>query len=286
MLLFVAMSARAKGTVVVVAALAATLTFGCKKKDTSPALENETQTLAQDGTDTSFVESDSELLTSSLVGTSATSSVTLASENAADLSPEDVGDGAKTFFFPRGCLTVANDSVAKNAKYHFESCAGPLGLLHLRGDVSISYDLSPDKLVLDLVGTDLQVNRATVDWHAHAEITASGVDRKMVWSAQLSGTTARGREFTRSNTKTVTWKVGQRCFTLDGSSEGQVKGRGVKTEITGYARCGAACPEAGGKITITNEQTNAQVQITYDGTSNATFTTSSGTTSIPLGCAG
>ncbi|HEY8075279.1 MAG TPA: hypothetical protein VIF62_14240 [Labilithrix sp.] len=284
------MNVRAKGrtrAALVATILAATLAFGCKKKDQAPApADDDSQTLAQDGTDTSFVESDSELLTSSLVGTSTTSSVTLATENGADLSPEDVGDGAKTFFFPRGCLTVANDAVGKNAKYHFESCSGPLGLLHIKGDVAITYDVGPNKLVLDLVGSSLQVNRATVDYHAHAEIDASGVNRKMVWSAQLSGVTARGRDFTRTSTKTITWQVGGRCFTLDGTSEGQVKGRGVKTEITNYARCGAACPEAGGKITITNEQTGLEVGITFDGTANATFSAPSGSTSIPLICAG
>ena len=65
-----------------------------------------------------------------------------------------------------------------------------------------------------------------------------------------------------------------------------MKGRDIKTEITGYARCGAACPEAGGKISITNVDTGTRVELTFDGTANATYTSPKGSTTIPLACSG
>jgi hypothetical protein len=271
------MRARAKGAVVVGTLLACTLTAGCKKTTSTEAPADD-QTLAQDGTDTSFVESDSELLTSSLVGASSAAPVAL----AAEAQPGQLG--AAAFFGPRGCLTVVHDSTAQTAQYHFAGCTGPLGLAHLSGDVTVTYQSAPGKLVLDVVGTALQVNRATADWHAHAEIVASGLARTMTWSAELSGVTARGRDFTRTNTKTVTWKVGDRCFTLDGSSTGDVRNREVKTVIAGYTRCGAACPEAGGKITISSGATT--LEMTFDGSANATLTSPKGSTTIPLVCAG
>jgi hypothetical protein len=277
MLFWKPMGARAKGAVVVGTLLVSALALGCRKNVSTPTPADD-QTLAQDGTDTSFVESDSELLTSSLVGTSSAGAVTLVAET----KPGQLG--AAAFFGPRGCLTVVHDPNAQTAKYHFADCTGPLGLSHLTGDVTASYQSSPGRLVLDLVGTAMQVNRATVDWHAHAEIAASGAARMMTWSAQLSGVTARGREFARSNTKTVTWKVGDRCFTLDGSSAGDVRGREVKTVISGYARCGAACPEPGGTITISSAGTS--LEITFDGSATATFTSPKGSTTIPLVCGG
>jgi len=61
----------------------------------------------------------------------------------------------------------------------------------------------------------------------------------------------------------------------------------VKTVIAGYKRCGAACPEAGGSITVTNVAANKSISLTFDGTANATFTGSNGSqTSIPLLCSG
>jgi hypothetical protein len=263
------MGKRSRG--VLFAAAVVVLISACKKKDTTPA-QDDTEALVQDGTDTSFVESDSELLTSSLVG-GAAGSLALA-------------DVSKTFFFPRGCLVVTNDDATKTAKYAFNGCTGPLGLAKIKGDVTATYEMSPNELVLDLVGNDLSINRATVDWHAHAQIVADGSSRTMTWSAQLSGTTARGREFSRTNTKTVKWNVGDRCFELDGVAEGKIKDRDVKTEVVGFKRCGQACPEAGGRITITNVATGTRVDLTFDGTSNATFTSPKGSATIPLICAG
>jgi hypothetical protein len=268
------------------AVLAGTLVVGCKKPSSSTSADD-SAVLAQDGTDTSFAESDSELLSSSLVGSSATGSLTLADADVlanGDLQTENIGDVAKGFFFPRGCLTVTTDSVAQVATYDFAGCTGPFGLGRITGSLKATYDVTPDTLTLDLVGTNLTMNRATIDWHSHAVIARSGTSRTMTWSAELSGTTARGREFTRTNTKTVTWTVGERCFTLNGTSDGDVKGRNVRTEIVNYSRCAAACPEAGGKITITSGST--KLEITYDGSSTGTFTSPHGTASIPLICAG
>lgn len=281
------MRSTTKGTVLLAALLAATLTFGCKKKDSTPAPDDDT-TLAQDGSDTSFVESDSQLLTTSLVGGS-NSSLGLADVGSSELHFDGIGDGAKALFFPRGCLTVTDDSANSIATYEFNGCSSLIGLAKIKGEVKVHYtfDATKNTLTLDLTGSNLTVNRATVDWHATATITANGSARSLHWVAQLSGTTARGRDFSRTNDKTVAWTVGDKCFTLNGTAEGRIKDRDVKTDIKNYRRCGAACPEADGSITITNVMTGASVSLTFDGTANATLTTSKGaSTSIPLTCAG
>jgi hypothetical protein len=276
--------------VCVVALVAATP--ACKKSNpTSTENPDDSALLAQDGADTSALEVDHELLTGSLVAASSGGSIGLASATdlaGADLVPADLGDGAKAFFFPRGCLTTSNDLATSTVTYAFKNCTGPLGLLRVNGEIKATYQTAPNQLSLDLVGTGLEINRATADWHATAVITSDGgVGRTMTWNAQLSGTTARGRDFSRTNQKTISWKVGERCFTASGVSEGNVKGRNLRTEVTNYARCQGSCPEAGGSITITNVTSGKHVEIDFDGTSTASVTSTSGQTlSLPLLCSG
>jgi hypothetical protein len=106
----------------------------------------------------------------------------------------------------------------------------------------------------------------------------------MSWQATLSGTTARGRAFSRAAEKTVTWTVGERCFGHSGSSEGHVRGRELKTELTNFRRCQGECPEAGGRIVITRA-TGARVEIEFDGSSVAKISGPRGDASLSLACA-
>ena len=267
-------------------ALAVAATAGsaaCKKDDaaapTDQVDDNDDPTLlAEDGTDSSTAETDSEVVTGSLVA---------ASTYDATTSTLNLVDGAKAIYLPRGCLTVTSDTTAKMVTYVFDSCRGPNGILKITGTIAAKYVATVGKLTLDITGTSLTVNRASIDYSAHSEITTDGAMRTMVWTATLTGTTARGRDFSRNDSKTLTWTVGGKCFSVAGVADGDVKDRYVKTEIANFSRCAGACPEAGGSITITNDKEKVKVQILYDGTSTATYSTSTGTTSsFPLACQG
>ena len=259
---------------------------GCKK-DKDPSDDDEAGSLAQDGSDSVSAEADTEVLTSSLVSAAVArpgGSLTLASTGELggdNLGTRGVGDGAKALYFPRNCLTVTSDEAAKKVTYGFANCFGPNGIAKISGQVVTTYEASAGKLVLNLVGTDLRVNKAVVDWSATAEITADGVGRTMRWKGALVGTTARGKEFSRTNEKVVSWRFGERCFGLEGVSEGSVRGRYLRTEITDFRRCRGSCPEAGGKISISNEA-KLKVEILFDGTNRATYTSPKGSTTIPL----
>lgn len=277
------------------AALTGLLVIGasaCKKDGGTttpdPATED-LQLLAEDGTDSAAAETDTEVVTSSLISPTATSgSLTLASTSdlsGAMLGTANVGDGAKALYFPKGCLTVTSDDVAKTVTYDFASCAGPNGIFHITGRVVATYATAPGVLTLNMVGNDLQVNRSTVDWSAHADISSAGLAREMHWQGTLSGTTARGKTFSRTNTKVVNWRFGERCYGVSGVSEGNVRDRFLRTEVTDFRRCAGACPEAGGKITISNAA-KVKVEITFDGTSTATYTTPKGQTTFDLACKG
>ena len=263
----------------------------CKKDTTGkdPTLADDPALLAEDGTDSATVETDTEVLTSSLVSAAAAGgSLSLASTDlmGGQLGAKAVGDGAKAIYFPKGCLEVTGDAAAKTVTYVFNGCAGPNGIFKLTGTLVATYAVSPGKLVLDMVGSDLAVNRAKVDWASHAEITADGASRQMAWKATLSGTTARGKDFSRTNEKVVAWRFGERCFAVSGISEGDVRGRYVRTEIADFKRCQGSCPEAGGRITITNAEAKVKVEILFDGTSRASYTTPRGTTTFDLACSG
>lgn len=278
------------GFVALAAASSACMT-GCKKDDAAPVdtIGDEAQALAEDGTDSTVAETDTEIVTSSLVSaTAAGGSLSLASTSDLALGgvgTAGLGDGAKALYFPRGCLTVTSDTVAKTVTYAFAGCAGPNGIFKLTGTIVATYAASAGKLTLNLVGNDLHVNRAIVDWTAAAEVTATGADRAMHWKGTLSGTTARGKTFSRTNDKTVTWRFGERCFGVSGVSEGNVRDRFLRTEITDFRRCQGACPEAGGKITISNDK-KVKVEILFDGTSRATYVTPKASTTFDLACQG
>ncbi len=266
-------------------------TAACKKDATDPGAEvaDDPNLLAEDGTDSAAVETDTEVLTSSLV--SATAAGGSLSLSATDLSggtlgAAGVGAGAKAIYRPKGCLTVTADAPAKTVTYAFAGCFGPNGLGRLTGTLVATYAVTADKLTLDIVGTDLTLNRSTVDWTSHAEITAAGADRQMVWKASLSGTTARGKDFARTNGKTVTWRYGDRCFSVSGVSEGDVRGRYLRVQIADFKRCQGTCPEAGGRITIATRNDKAKVEILFDGTNTATFTTPKGSIRFDLACQG
>ncbi len=262
----------------------------CKKGDT-PATDaaEDPQALAEDGTDSAAAETDAEVVSSSLVSPTPTSgSLTLASTgelSGGSIGTAGVGDGAKALYFPKGCLAVTSDDAAKTVTYDFADCAGPNGIFKIRGRVVASYTTAPGLLTLNLVGNDLQVNRSVVDWSAHAVISSAGLEREMLWQGTLSGTTARGKSFSRTNTKTVTWRFGERCYAVSGVSEGTVRDRFLRTEITDFRRCQGACPEAGGKISISNAA-KLKVEITFDGSAEATYTTPKGSMTVDLACKG
>jgi hypothetical protein len=257
--------------------------------DPAPTEEDDDTSFVEDGTDANAAETDAQLVASSLVSSSATGSIGLASVDlsGADLGTQALGDGAKAIYLPRGCLAVT--PAADTATYKFGGCLiGPNALGNIDGEVTAHYTASPLHLHLDLTATDLSVNSAKLDFSATADVTAASAtdpERKLVWTAQMTGTTAGGREFTRTNSRTVTWTVGDACFSLSGTSEGQIRKRDIRTEISDFKRCRRGCPEAGGKITITNVAKNRSIQVLYDGTNHATYVGPNGrTVSIPLLC--
>ena len=130
---------------------------------------------------------------------------------------------------------------------------------------------------LDVTGAGIAVNSATgVAFTASATVSADASKRTMAWKSSISGDTAGKRAFSRSDDFTIFWQLGEACFGLDGKSEGHVKNRVIEIEVDSYRRCKFGCPEAGGKISVTNVAKSKTVAVSYDGTNRATFTNANG----------
>jgi len=273
--------------------LAPAMVAGCAAHHSATPADDDTTLLAQDGSDTSATENDTETISSSFIAASGGLGLASGADLAGgQLSAANVGDGARAEYYPAGCLTVTSDPSSRGATYTFDHCSGPYGLLDVSGSVKVTATpaaataAGATRLVLDFVGTGLKVNRATADWSAHAEIASTALGaRTMSWRAQLSGVTVRGRAFTRTNQKTVAWTVGQECVLVNGSSDGNVTGRAIHTDVIHYSRCKGECPAAGSEIRITNATNGKTVDIAYDGGRQATFTgPNGGQTQIVLAC--
>lgn len=261
---------------------------GCAAHHSTPTADDD-QNLAEDGTDTSAVENDTETLSSSFIAAGGTLGLASAGElTGGTLAAANFGDAVRSIYVPAGCLTVTNDATAHTATYAFDKCSGPYGLLNVTGKVVVNYVSSATSLVLDFTGTDLQVNRATVNWAAHAEIVAGRLgQRTMTWRAQLTGTTARGRAFTRNNSMTIAWTVGGECVLVNGASDGDVSGRNLHTDVISYSRCKGQCPADGSEIRVTNTNNGRSIDLKYNGGTSATFTAPDGTQSpVTLTCGG
>jgi hypothetical protein len=250
--------------------LAWTSLIACRAHENDGAAEEDESVFVQEGSETSAAETDTQLLASSLVSS----------------APGQVGlDPVGALYLPRSCVTVSDDVAASTKTYTFRDCLGPNGLRIGGGEIKARSTATREALHLELSGTEITVNDATVDWSATADIVTRGADRTMTWKARLDGTTPRGRPFTRTNEHTTAWKLGEPCFTLSGFSEGQINRRDVKVEISDFRRCRRGCPDPGGKVTITNVTRNKRFELRYDGSNVATYVGPNGReASVPLLC--
>jgi hypothetical protein len=242
--------------------------------------------------DVAGTESDVESLGTSLVSSDGQSVATASANGAAGgLRPLDntttASNDVGSWFQPAGCIQATVDTTAKTAAYVFSACTGPLGLVELDGTVDVTWTEAPGQLTLNYEAHGFKINRATIDaWQASAVITASGSARHMVWTAQLSGTTGRGRAFTRTNDKTIGWTVGQPCVTVSGESDGTIVGVELKTRIVSFSRCAAECPQTGSEISVENVKNGTSVDIKYSGGPEAVLTVNGNPTDIALACGG
>jgi hypothetical protein len=261
-----------------------TLPVACASKNNAANLATDSSG-AEDVTTT---ESDVEALGSSFVGGNGQSAATQSfAPGSSELRLQDntTRSNPGFWFSPAGCETTTVDNSAQKATYVFNGCSGPLGLVEVSGTIDLSWQLSGDQLTLDFSASGFKINRSTIDsWQATAVVTASGDQRTMTWSAQLSGTTGRGRHFTRTNQKTLSWSVGVACLSVSGQSTGDILGRTLQTTFVSWKRCADSCPEAGSEINVKDITNGDDIDIKYLGGPDADLTLNGKTEEIGLAC--
>jgi len=266
-------------------ALAAALVSAAWVAACAPSTSDDPETQrARDGTDLVSHEGDTELLAAALVGTSG-AQLSLATTFPDGVTPKDLGDGARAFFFPRGCVTPSHDSKTRTVTYTFEDCAGPFGLRKISGSLTIVYarGSTGTGISLTITADKLSVGRATLRLSATADIRAEGTTRTSVWHAEVTGQSARDRAFSRVVDRTLVFSTGESCITSSGTSTGTVGDTALTVTVDALKRCRAACPEAGGSVTIAGE--GSSVSLAFDGTSEAKLTVDGKSKTIALACA-
>ncbi len=260
----------------ILASLALAFSAGCASKSTSSTTTGSGSEAVEQGSDANGAEGDTESFSTSLIGGDGTS-LSLASageltQGEGELAPANLGDGAKNFFRPAGCLVVTPNAVAKTAKYVFSDCTGPYGQVHITGEVDVTFTSSaPNQLTVTYAATGLKINRHVIDWSATANVTSNGLARDMIWDGKFSGTTAHGRAFTRTNHKEYKWTQGQACLSVAGTSDGTVTGHEIKTEVIAFSFCKGGCPEAGSEIKVTDVTASKVYDVKYNA-GDATYT--------------
>jgi hypothetical protein len=234
-------------------------------------------------------ESDTESLASSFVNSSGggVSTMSLApSESGLHLAGDSTTVGNPGFWFqPAGCEQTTVDKSGQSATFVFNGCTGPLGLVELNGTVDLTWQTAQNQLTLNFSAQNFKINRATIDsWQATAVVTANGNDRSMTWNATLSGTTGRGRSFSRTNQKTLQWTVGVACLEVTGQSTGNILGAKLQTTFTTWKRCADSCPQSGSEIEVKNLGNNDDIDIKYLGGPSANLTIDGKSEEIGLAC--
>ena len=273
----------------VLAAVSVVSMLGCAARHQNSGSDDGT---AAAGDDAAQVESDSESFGSMFAASDGNGGLTASSFSGGGLVTEGL-PASNNFpnLSPAGCVTETQDAASKTNTYVFDNCTGPWGFVHLKGTVTVQWDVvSPTELKLTYAATNFEINKANIaQWNATADITANGNDRDMVWHGQFNGTTGNGRTFQRVNDKDIKWTVGAQCISIDGQSTGSVTGKNLTTKVITYKRCVAECPEADSEINIHNDDNGNDVDVKFQGGDKADITFTNGangnTLSLDIGLA-
>ncbi len=279
-----------RSSALVLATLSTISMLGCAARHQQSGSDDGT---AAAGDDAAQVESDTESFGSMFAASDGNGGLAPSSFSGGDLSTEGL-PSANNFpnLSPAGCVTETQDAATQTNTYVFANCTGPWGFVHLKGTVSVQWQIvSATELKLTYAATNFEINKATIaQWNATADITASGNDRDMAWHGQFNGTTGGGRAFSRVNDKDIKWTAGEGCISIDGQSTGSVTGKNLTTKVIAYKRCVAECPEANSEIDIHNDDNGNDVDVTFQGGAKADITFTNGSNGntvsldIPLAC--
>lgn len=184
---------------------------------------------------------------------------------------------ATKVFSPADCVQAKAEGNA--VTYQLNRCWGPFKSHTLTGKVVAVYSTSGGVLYAYLHADDLKVGKLiTLDIDSEATLSMSPSDDTKVLTVETEGigTGSRGNRIERKGNYTLTFRPTTRCMTFQGDFTTLAGARSAHTAITDYARCAGECPTAPGRIVYETSVGDYSVTIQFDGTSQASWTSSDG----------
>jgi hypothetical protein len=179
---------------------------------------------------------------------------------------------------PRDCAKVTQNG--STITIALTNCTGPRGLAAVNGTLVAEVTRASGAIAVHISSPDLRVNDAQLTFEADATYVARATEHELVVSTSGSGVGPRGGTVERTGDYTITLDTATQCRSIDGSWSTELgdRSRGQTVELR---RCADACPTG----TVTRSRTGGMVTVTFDGTSTATWSATTGKSgTIALRC--
>lgn len=225
--------------------------------------------LAEESTDSALTGQDEASVLATLVeGTQAATPTATAQAITSQL-------GSK--LQPAGCATATTSGATTTVQ--IAGCTGPRGLVQLDGTIVVTITaVTLTSISFTASSTDFQVGGGALDLALTGTYHDVAGTRSVTVSSMTTGTGPRGHEITHTGDYTASWDGA--CATVDGAwaTAGEVGTRSLDVAMT---RCTTGCPR--GTVRRTGVA-GRSLEITFDGSAVATWTSSARTGTIPLAC--
>jgi hypothetical protein len=217
-------------------------------------------------------------------------------QNISSVDPDTAATelATATQLWPAGCVTRVKDPTNKDVvDVTFDDCTGPFGLVHLNGEVVVTFSAGSDgSLTATHTGVNLSANGHPITFSATADITVSGSTRNVTWQGAWDRVDEAGDTIAHTSSLSIVVDTSTQCRTTSGTAVTSVDSRVVDSTITGYETClntsgvtegEEGCPS--GTIVHTHKATGDSVTVDFDGSATADITGPKGVTfTEPLVC--
>ena len=195
-------------------------------------------------------------------------------------------DNAGIYFKPAGCAVGTIDPLEPNKiSWEINGCTGPYGFVTISGTVDVEYTAIPGGLQAHYSGQGVQFNQSVMDIDTTAKRTFVGTGRTLDVITHSSGVGSRGHQIQRDGEYLITWDIETNCLGMDGAWQTKVDNKTWNTTIDNWERCEGECPKSGGHIEFEGGMRDVTVTIDYDGSPNAAWKSSRGSSgSLDLNC--
>ena len=171
-------------------------------------------------------------------------------------------------YSPAGCVTTNLNGTT--VTINFNSCTGPRGLKQVTGTVVDTVAAGAAGAIdIQTTANRLQIGQTMMSIDSASQISNANGTRSMTVTTSGSGTGPLGNSISRQGSYTVTSTT--TCATIDGYWASTTGDRSRST-VKNISRCNQQCPTG----SISHNSGSRTINIIFDGTSTAKWTTSNG----------